>query len=99
VASQGVYSKRQQGQTSPRVRNHHVHLHEAQDAESHPEYTISTDFLVSAVGQLNQPKWPDIEGLDAFQGKKMHSARWDWSYDLKDKKIAMIGNGRMVSQP
>lgn len=23
----------------------------------------------------------------------MHSARWDWSYDFRDKKIAMIGNG------
>ena len=23
----------------------------------------------------------------------MHSARWDWSYDLKDKRIAIIGNG------
>jgi cation diffusion facilitator CzcD-associated flavoprotein CzcO len=48
------------------------------------------------VGQLNQPKWPEIEGLDSFEGKKMHSARWDWSYDLKDKKIAMIGNGKLT---
>lgn len=23
----------------------------------------------------------------------MHSARWDWSYDFRDKNIAMIGNG------
>jgi cation diffusion facilitator CzcD-associated flavoprotein CzcO len=48
---------------------------------------------VSAVGQLNQPRWPDIEGVDSFTGKKMHSARWDWSYDLTDKKIALLGNG------
>lgn len=23
----------------------------------------------------------------------MHSARWDWSYDFREKKIALIGNG------
>lgn len=28
----------------------------------------------------------------------MHSARWDWSYDLKDKKIAIIGNGATAAQ-
>ena len=42
---------------------------------------------------LNYPKYPDIEGLDEFKGKMMHSARWDWSYDLKGKKVGIIGNG------
>ena len=55
---------------------------------------IKSDFLVSAVGQLNQPKWPEIEGITNFAGKKMHSARWDWSYDPQDKKIALLGNGK-----
>ena len=55
---------------------------------------IKSDFLVSAVGQLNQPKWPEIEGITKFAGKKMHSARWDWSYDPQDKKIALLGNGK-----
>ncbi|KAH0373227.1 FAD/NAD(P)-binding domain-containing protein, partial [Aureobasidium melanogenum] len=74
-----------------------VHVKTAQgskDAEFNPEYDINADFLVSAVGQLNVPKWPDIDGLEGFEGKVIHSARWDWSYDLKDKKIAVIGNGK-----
>lgn len=66
----------------------------SKDAEFNPEYEITSDFVVSAVGQLNQPKWPEIPGIDAFHGKKMHSARWDWSYDLRDKNIAIIGNGQ-----
>jgi cation diffusion facilitator CzcD-associated flavoprotein CzcO len=65
----------------------------SKEAEFSPEYEIKSDFLVSAVGQLNQPQYPKIDGIDSFEGKKMHSARWDWSYDLKDKKIALIGNG------
>lgn len=64
------------------------------DSEFSPAYTIETDFLVSAVGQLNQPNYPAIEGLDTFKGKIMHSARWDWSYSLEDKKIGVIGNGK-----
>lgn len=63
------------------------------DAEFGSDYTIETDFLISAVGQLNQPSYPNIEGLDSFKGKIMHSARWDWSYDLEGKKVGIIGNG------
>ena len=28
----------------------------------------------------------------------MHSARWDWSYDLSNKKVAIIGNGATAAQ-
>lgn len=63
-------------------------------ADADVSLEIKSDFLVSAVGQLNQPKWPEIEGITNFGGKKMHSARWDWSYDPRDKKIALLGNGK-----
>lgn len=63
------------------------------DSQFQPSYQLATDFLVSAVGQLNVPSWPDIAGLHDFGGKLMHSARWDWSYDFAGKKVAVIGNG------
>lgn len=63
------------------------------DSEFANSYLIYSDFLISAVGQLNLPREPDIPGLKDFQGKMMHSARWDWSYDLSGKRIAIIGNG------
>lgn len=66
----------------------------SKDAEFGEEYTITSDFMVSGVGQLNYPYYPSIEGIDDFKGKMMHSARWDWSYDLKGKKVAIIGNGQ-----
>lgn len=68
------------------------------EAEYSPSYTITSDFLVSAVGQLNVPAYPSINGLNLFQGKAMHSARWDRSFDLKDKRIAVIGNGATAAQ-
>jgi cation diffusion facilitator CzcD-associated flavoprotein CzcO len=68
----------------------------SKEAEFASEYTLKTDFLVSAVGQLNTPQYPEIPGLkDEFQGKVIHSARWDWSYDLAGKKIALLGNGEL----
>lgn len=63
------------------------------DAEFSPSYSIESDFLVSAVGQLNQPRYPDIPGLGDFKGKVVHSARWDWSYDMQGKRIGVVGNG------
>ncbi|KAK9417249.1 putative FAD-binding monooxygenase [Seiridium unicorne] len=65
----------------------------SKEAEASSAYTIDSDFFVSAVGQLSQPKYPDIDGLDTFSGKTMHSSRWDWSYDMTDKKVALIGTG------
>ena len=63
------------------------------ESEFSNKYTITTDYLVSAVGQLNQPRYPNIPGIKDFKGKIMHSARWDWSYGLEGKRIAVIGNG------
>lgn len=67
------------------------------DAEFIPEYSIECDFLVSAVGQLNKPYVPDIEGLEDFKGKIMHSARWDWSHSLEGENVGVIGNGMCFS--
>lgn len=68
------------------------------DAEFNPEYSIECDYLISAVGQLNQPRYPDIEGLADFKGKIMHSARWDWSHSLEGQKVGVIGNGATAAQ-
>lgn len=54
-------------------------------------YTAET--VVSATGPLSDPKIPDIPGLDSFTGKVFHSAQWDHDYDLRGKRVAMIGTG------
>lgn len=51
------------------------------------------DVLISAQGFLNTWKWPEILGLQEFEGHKVHSASWDHGYDYSEKKIAVIGNG------
>lgn len=58
----------------------------------------SCDVLISATGVLNNWKWPAIEGIHSFQGKLLHSARWDASYDFTGKTIAIIGAGSSAIQ-
>ncbi|WEG09888.1 NAD(P)/FAD-dependent oxidoreductase [Microbacterium horticulturae] len=54
--------------------------------------------LISAVGPLTEPKLPDVPGIDVFQGKIMHSARWDRDYDLTGRRVASIGTGASAIQ-
>jgi cation diffusion facilitator CzcD-associated flavoprotein CzcO len=54
---------------------------------------IVARYLVSATGLLVIPRMPDIEGIDGFEGKIIHTARWDWDYDLTGKRVAVIGTG------
>ncbi|MFG3117405.1 flavin-containing monooxygenase [Streptomyces sp. NPDC048197] len=59
---------------------------------------LTADVVVSATGPLSDPKVPDIPGLDSFPGKVFHSARWDHEYELRGKRVAMIGTGASAIQ-
>jgi cation diffusion facilitator CzcD-associated flavoprotein CzcO len=59
---------------------------------------IVARYLISAVGGLTQPKLPNIPGAPSFAGKTMHTARWDHAYDLRDKRVAVIGTGASAVQ-
>lgn len=57
------------------------------------EYTHMCQILFSASGQLVEPRACDIPGYETFKGHIFHSARWDHTADLKDKKVVVVGNG------
>ncbi len=54
--------------------------------------------VVSCLGILNHPKYPDWPGLDEFEGVKFHSARWDHNVDLAGKSVAFVGTGSTAAQ-
>ncbi|KOU36379.1 flavin-containing monooxygenase [Streptomyces sp. WM6378] len=60
--------------------------------------TLTADVVVSATGPLSDPKTPEIPGLSTFPGKVFHSARWDHDYDLRGKRVAMVGTGASAIQ-
>ncbi|HCA84503.1 MAG TPA: cyclohexanone monooxygenase [Streptomyces sp.] len=59
---------------------------------------LTADMVISATGPLSDPKIPDVPGLASFPGKVFHSSRWDHDYDVKGKRVAMIGTGASAIQ-
>jgi len=55
--------------------------------------SCTADVLVSAAGALSDPKMPDIDGVDSFEGEVFHSAQWNHDSDLTGKRVAIIGTG------
>ena len=62
------------------------------------EATIEANAVISAVGQLNRPQLPSIEGRESFAGPAFHSARWDHGVDLTGKRVGVIGTGCSAAQ-
>jgi cation diffusion facilitator CzcD-associated flavoprotein CzcO len=56
------------------------------------------DALILATGQLHQPALPRIESRGEFAGHSFHSAEWDHGYDLRGKRVAVIGTGASAVQ-
>jgi len=59
---------------------------------------LVTDVLVTGVGQLSRPAYPDVEGLEDFEGTCFHSARWDHAHDLTGEDVVVLGTGASAIQ-
>ncbi|KAH7080134.1 putative FAD-containing monooxygenase [Paraphoma chrysanthemicola] len=56
------------------------------------------DVLINASGILNHYQYPDIPGLENYNGRLMHTADWDHSVHLAGKKVSVIGAGASAIQ-
>jgi cation diffusion facilitator CzcD-associated flavoprotein CzcO len=69
-------------------------------------YTVRTghgeehefDVVVSAVGMLNVPQYPQWPGMEYFEGPKFHTARWEHQHDLTGRRVAVVGTGSTTAQ-
>jgi cation diffusion facilitator CzcD-associated flavoprotein CzcO len=59
---------------------------------------IRARVLVSGMGALHVPHYPELKGLDRFTGPAFHSSAWDHSVDLDGKSVAVIGTGASAIQ-
>jgi 4-hydroxyacetophenone monooxygenase len=60
--------------------------------------SMQVNAIVSAVGQLNRPRIPDIAGRELFKGPQVHSAQWDPTIELAGKRVAVLGSGASAFQ-
>ncbi len=72
----------------------HVHV---RDKDGKKE-TLIANAVISAVGQLNQPRIPEFKGREKFKGHAFHTARWRHDVDLTGKRVAVIGTGATAFQ-
>lgn len=54
--------------------------------------------VIMASGGLANPSLPKISGIEQFEGKTIHSARWDHDYDFTGKRVAVVGTGASAVQ-
>jgi cation diffusion facilitator CzcD-associated flavoprotein CzcO len=59
---------------------------------------FQADALVLATGQLHQPAYPRIEGVETFAGRSFHSAQWDHDHSLWGRRVAVVGTGASAVQ-
>jgi len=78
-------------------QNRHMWRSRAREVDGH-ETLIESNAVITAVGQLNRPRLPDIEGVGSFEGASFHSAQWDHSVNLKGKRVLVIGTGASAFQ-
>ena len=60
--------------------------------------TYAARTVISGSGGLSEPRLPEIDGIEGFQGEIFHSARWDHDVDLTGKRVAVIGTGASAIQ-
>jgi cation diffusion facilitator CzcD-associated flavoprotein CzcO len=80
-------------------------VQEASFSAATRSWTVHTDrgvrrarYLILATGGLSEPAVPALPGLERFQGRTFHSARWDHAYPLQGKRVAVIGTGASAIQ-
>ncbi|MDP8955644.1 MAG: NAD(P)/FAD-dependent oxidoreductase [Actinomycetota bacterium] len=58
----------------------------------------TADILVMGTGPLAEPSFPDIPGIETFQGTAFHSAKWPADHDVTGERVAVIGTGASAVQ-
>lgn len=68
------------------------------DEHGHQQ-VLSARVVISAVGQLNRPRFPvEIDGFGSFAGEVFHSMQWRHDVDLSGKRVVCIGTGASALQ-
>ncbi len=60
--------------------------------------TLRANAVISAVGQLNRPKLPNLPGIDSFGGDWFHTGHWNHAVDLRGKRVGVVGTGASAFQ-
>jgi cation diffusion facilitator CzcD-associated flavoprotein CzcO len=66
--------------------------------ESAAGESVEFDVVINAMGNQHTPLYPDVPGMDTFQGDSWHSVQWNHDVDLKGKRVAVVGSAASAVQ-
>lgn len=66
--------------------------------ETDAEGTFVASVVVNASGPLSTPVVPEVPGRETFGGASFHTNGWDRSFDVRGKRIAVVGSGASAAQ-
>ena len=53
--------------------------------------SLRSCYSILGTGGLSEPVVPTLPGIVDFRGERIHSARWNHAFDLRGKRVAVIG--------
>lgn len=56
------------------------------------------DILINAMGNQHTPLFPNVDGLDSFNGDSWHATCWNHEVDLKGKRVVIVGSAASAVQ-
>src|SRR4030095_3046878 len=67
--------------------------------ETEAGHSIKSQFVITALGILSEPLYPDVPGLENFKGRAFHTARWPAEpLDFSGKRVAVVGSAASAVQ-
>ena len=63
-----------------------------------PGGELTANILIAAQGALSHPAVPDWPGLERFDGRAFHPAKWDPAHDVTGRRVAVVGTGASAVQ-
>tara|TARA_B100000767_G_scaffold274394_1_gene307248 strand:- start:1588 stop:3042 length:1455 start_codon:yes stop_codon:yes gene_type:complete len=65
---------------------------------SEAQETFTFDVVINAMGNQHTAAYPNVEGMDSFNGDSWHGTRWNHDVDLQNKRVAIIGSAASAIQ-
>ena len=63
------------------------------DVTVNGDQKLTARYLVTGLGLLSKQNYPDIPGLESFEGDMHHTAKWPQNNDVTGKRVGILGCG------